>query len=185
MRGTLGCMGGSGSGRRKQPTNLVLLRGETRPSRIGHGEPVPRPGEPEPPRARWWDKRHRDVWDRLTGELRAMHMLVSADRDCLVSLVRAVIRMELAAQQVAEQGVLVTGRDGGWTRNPALFVEQSAADAVLRLSRELGLTPVGRAGLRHAEPKPPDGAGPERLLSLPANIQRTSRWDDPRFGEMR
>lgn len=157
-------MGGQGSGQRKQPTALRLLRGESRPSRIGHGEPVPRAAEPEPPRARWWDRRHRDVWERVCGELRAMGLLHSADRDTLVSLVRAVVRQEQAAQQVAEQGVLVTGRDGNPVRNPGLFVEQSAADAVRRLAREFGLTPGGRADLGRGRVPPRDGMGPERLL---------------------
>ena len=68
-------------GPQKQPTSLRMLRGERRPSRIGHGEPVPRLEEPEPPS--WFDERHRQVWDRLTVEVRAMHLLHSADRDVL------------------------------------------------------------------------------------------------------
>ena len=46
-------------GPQKQPTTLRMLGGEHRPLRIGHGEPVPRLDDPEPPS--WFDDRHRAV----------------------------------------------------------------------------------------------------------------------------
>ena len=65
-------------GPQKRPTSLRMLRGETRPSRIGHGEPVPRLAEPDPPA--WFDDRHRQTWDGITAEVRGMHLLHAADR---------------------------------------------------------------------------------------------------------
>jgi P27 family predicted phage terminase small subunit len=149
-------------GPQKTPTSLRLLRGETRPSRIGRGEPAPRLAEPEAPP--WFDERHLQTWKRLTTEVRAMHLLHSADRDVLVGLVRAIVRHEDAARLVAAEGLLVTGKDGRRVRHPAAIIEREAAETVRRLGREFGLTPSGRADLGRAAPPPP-GSGPERLLT--------------------
>ena len=152
-------------GPQKQPTRLRMLRGESRPSRIGHGEPVPRAAEPEPPP--WFDERHLRTWQRLTDEVRAMHLLHSADQDMLVALVRAVCRHEDAAELVAAAGVIVTGKDGQRVRNPAVIIEREAAETIRRLGREFGLTPSGRSDLGRAAPPSPPGLGPERLLNPP------------------
>ena len=156
----------------KAPTTLRMLRGETRPSRIGHGEPVPRAAEPERPD--WFDERHTAVWQRITAEIRGMHLLHSADRDTLVGLVRAIIRLEDAARLVAAEGVIVTGKDGQQVRHPAVIVEREASETVRRLAREFGLTPSGRADLGHAVTLSPPGLGPERLLTLGPGSQNSS-----------
>jgi P27 family predicted phage terminase small subunit len=150
-------------GPQKAPTSLRMLRGERRPSRIGHGEPVPRAAEPEPPPS--LDERHLQTWERLTAEIAGMHLLHSADRDVLVALVRAVCRHEDAARLVMAEGAVVTGKDGQRVRHPAVIIEREAAETVRRLAREFGLTPSGRADLGHALPPSPPGLGPERLLT--------------------
>jgi P27 family predicted phage terminase small subunit len=149
----------------KRPTTLRMLRGEHRPSRIGHGEPIPRLADPEPPP--WFDQRHLEVWQRLTAEIAGMHLLRRADEAVLVTLVRAVCRHEDAARLVMAEGAIVEGKDGQRVRHPAVIVEREAAETVRRLAREFGLTPSGRADLGHALPPPPPGLGPERLLSPP------------------
>jgi P27 family predicted phage terminase small subunit len=144
-------------------TKLRLLLGETRPSRIGRGEPVPRLADPQPPD--WFDERHRQVWDQLTTDVRAMGLLHSADQAVLVGLVRVVCRHEDAARLVEAEGVVVTGKDGHQVRHPAVIIEREAAETVRRLAREFGQTPSGRADLGHATPSAPPGSGPERLLT--------------------
>lgn len=148
-------------GPQKQPVQLRLLKGETRPSQIGRTVITAPPGEPGPPA--WFDERHRAVWQRVTGELRAMRLLHAADLDSLTALVRAICRMEDAARLVASAGVLVKSENGRPVRNPAVVVEVQAAEAVRRLSREFGLTPSGRADLGHGPGR--EQAPGERLLS--------------------
>ena len=152
-------------GPQKQPTTLRMLHGEHRPSRIGRGEPVPRAMDPEPPD--WFDARHRAVWGRITTEVAGMHLLHAADRDVLVALVRAIIRHEDAARLVMAEGPIVDGKDGQRVRHPAAIIEREAGETVRRLAREFGLTPSGRADLRHAAMSPEPGLGPERLLTPP------------------
>jgi P27 family predicted phage terminase small subunit len=127
---------------------------------------VPRAEAPDAPD--WFDDRHLAMWGRLGRELAGMHLWHSADRDVLVALVRAICRQEDAARDVMARGVLVEGVDGGLVRNPACFVEQSAAESVRRLGREFGLTPSGRADLRGVGMAPPSGRkDPARLLTPP------------------
>lgn len=106
-------MGTARGGRPRQPTRLKVLHGESRPSRIGRAEPVVQPGTPDPPE--WFNDLHRRVWVRIVSEIRLMGILATADADVLVALVRAIVRMENAAQAVIEHGELIKGRDGNLT----------------------------------------------------------------------
>lgn len=142
------------------PSQLRLLHGETRPSKLNFDQPVPaglEPGRPD-----WFDDRHLAVWDRVTGELRAMHLLHAADQDTLVCYVRAILRHADAAK-LAMKGVLVEGSEGGMVRNPAVIIEVQAAEQVRRFAREFGLTPSSRADL--AGTPSPSGMAADRLLS--------------------
>lgn len=148
-------------GPKKTPSQLRLLRGETRPSQINYDQPVPPLVEPAMPD--WFDDRHAAVWERECEQLRAMHMLHAADQDTLVVYVRAVLRHEDAARLVMSAGVVVRGADGQPVRNPAVMVEAQSGEAVRRLAREFGLTPSSRVEFTA-------GGGPtllpaERLLS--------------------
>ncbi len=93
-----------------------------------------------------------------------MNLLHSADADAMTAYCCKVVRLESAEKALAAEGVLVDGRDGR-VRNPAYFVAAEAAGSVRRIGREFGLTPSGRADMRHAPPPGPPGAGTERLLT--------------------
>lgn len=58
-------------------------------------------------------------------------------------------------------------------RNPPMFAEQSAADAVRRLAREFGLTLSRRADLGRGHTPPPNGTRAETAADLIPPIRRT------------
>jgi P27 family predicted phage terminase small subunit len=136
------------------PTNLKLLRGETRPSRIGSGEPMPREALPEAPD--WLADDARAVWDATVPELGAMGLAYAADTAALVVYCNAVAVHARAQRELDEHGVLVDGAHDVRVRNPAATVVSHSAAIISRYGREFGLTPAARVGLTASPPEPED-----------------------------
>ena len=144
-----------------KPTQLKLLHGETRPSRVNLNEPSPRAELPEPPE--WLVGEALRVWRYTLGELRHMRVVTAADRDALAVYCQAVAHYAEAAAAVSEQGMLITGKDGYTVRNPAMQFVRDQAVLVKAMAGQFGLTPSARVGLTAGEA--PDATGAERLLS--------------------
>ena len=143
------------------PTNVKVLRGETRRDRLNDREPKPGGGRPTAPR--WLDADTRAVWRETVRELEAMQLLARADRHALAAYCVAVTTHARAAQQVAEAGVVLPGQKAELVRNPATQVLRESAALVRAYAQEFGLTPSARAAI-----KMPDKLGEdelERLLS--------------------
>lgn len=146
------------------PTRLKVLRGETRPSRLGTGEPVPRDAAPVPPP--WLSPDALRIWDRTVAELTAMGMAHAADTDSLVVYCTAVINHARAQQLLDAAGPLIKGVEGNVVRNPAVAVVHASSVVIGKFAREFGLTPAARVSLG----TPPQGIQgsrdvAERLLS--------------------
>jgi P27 family predicted phage terminase small subunit len=127
------------------PTRLRMLHGESRPSRLPVGEPVPRQALPVPPV--WLSADARAVWDRAVAELDAMGMCHAADTDSLVVYCTAVVNHARAQQLLDVTGPLIKGTEGGVVRSPAVAVVHASAAVINRFAREFGLTPSARVNL--------------------------------------
>jgi P27 family predicted phage terminase small subunit len=125
-----------------KPTNLRILHGEP-PYRVNRYEPQPLDARPPVPPdlsgAERWE------WDRVVTELEAMNLAFAADRDVIRAYVTAVVMHAEAARMVVLQGMLIRGRDQALVRNPAVAMVRDSASMIIRLARELGLTPAARA----------------------------------------
>ena len=129
----------------RKPTNMRILHGETRPSRINRNEPRPRQLLPEPPD--WLSPDARAVWDRILPELAHMRLVTAADRDALVVYCQAVAHHAQAVREVNERGLLVPGREGNLVKNPACQFVREQAVLVKVMGQQFGLTPAARVSL--------------------------------------
>jgi P27 family predicted phage terminase small subunit len=125
--------------------NVKLLKGETRPSRLGLPEPQPPEAEPEPPE--WFTGRHRKVWDAKVADLEAMGISYRADQELLAAFCSAVVLFEDAEVALGLEGLVVPGRDGELHRSPWLLVWRQATSEIARLSNHFGFSPAARARL--------------------------------------
>jgi P27 family predicted phage terminase small subunit len=128
------------------PTNLRVLRGERRPSRVSPAEPKPRQLPPEPPG--WLSAAAREEWDRIVPDLTAMHTVTAVDATGLGAYCEAVARLRVASELVARSGLFLRDRDGIVRKNPAVAQARDASYEVRLWAREFGLTPAARAPLR-------------------------------------
>ncbi len=148
----------------KRPTNLTLLTGETRPSRVNYDEPQPNEGPLLAPTED--DETFEQVWDYTVEQLEGMGIAFPSDRDALVAYCEAVVTHRRACAGLAKSGMLLrNARTGAFQRNPLIQVQRDSAAVLRAFAREFGLTPSSRADISMGGGERGVGAGPERLLS--------------------
>jgi len=143
-----------------QPTNLRLLHGEKRPSRVNYAEPRPRDTPPEQPE--WLSAGGAAEWVRVLPDLLAMRTVTSADASALAAYCEAVARFRAATELVARSGLMLRDRDGAIRKNPAVAQQRDASNEMRVWAREFGLTPSARSPLRIEHTQ---GLPAERLLT--------------------
>lgn len=138
----------------KTPTNLALLRGETRPSRVNHNEPKPDLGEIVPPRE--LGRREQEIWDRLAPDMIRKGVLTAWDVDSFATFCQMVVVNADAAADVQLNGTSCTTvvrelSDGtviyDLRKNPAWQVMRESAAAIVTLGGRFGLNPSDRSQL--------------------------------------
>lgn len=137
-------------GRRPEPRALQVLKGETRPSRIGTGEV--QPPEQKPTLPHWavgkeqWQVEFRTVW---THTLAQAPWLFAADQAMLEQYVVAYVDAARLGRALVRSPLLERDPSTGGPKPLTVRKEwQSALKTCLSLAQEFGLTPSARRGLR-------------------------------------
>lgn len=167
-------MGSRGPARK--PTNLAILHGETRPSRLNRNEPKPAMAEVVPPE--WLDERALAVWNRLAPDMKAKGVLTPWDVDAFAQLCAVVVVAQDALADIAKNGTQCTTvirelSDGtliyGLRKNPAWQIARESAGLLVSLGGRFGMNPSDRAQLtmdgKAGEPGDDLLSDPSRLLS--------------------
>lgn len=147
------------------PTQLRVLHGETRPSRINRNEPKIVDGEPQPPP--WLSAQARPFWDYVLQALHGSKVLTIADRDAVAVYCEHMVNwseMKATLRALGAGGgyMLRGARTGELVKNPLVAMIKNEALLCDRLRQELGMTPSARTGLVTPSESP---AELERLLS--------------------
>lgn len=135
-------MGARGPAR--QPTELKLLKGETRSERLNRNKPKPAGGLTMPADM---DARAKAIWRRQVGAMRLTGVLTVVDTDLLRAYCEAVSRYEAAAKLIATSGPLVRGQRGELVKNPLHQVVRDNAALARLIGRDLGFAPSSREGI--------------------------------------
>lgn len=155
-------MTGTKGGRPRKPTNLHLLHGESRPSRVNRNEPKPQLGvavvAPE-----YLMPGARAVWDRVAPLLEMRGVLTAWDVDLFAIFCTAVEVHRQAAAMVAEHGLTSSGPQGGLVKHPAVSVMREAAQTMTTVGGRFGLTPADRAAIT-VPPQEESGGGAAAIL---------------------
>jgi P27 family predicted phage terminase small subunit len=136
------------SGRRPQPTQLKVLRGNPGKRRLNPNEPKPAAAGEKfdvPPPELAGDTAAIAEWTRVAPLLRACGLVSEAERTALTALCQQWSRYLEAQANVRKLGMMVQGKDGVPMINPYLDVADRALSHCQRLWAVLGLTPAGRA----------------------------------------
>jgi P27 family predicted phage terminase small subunit len=138
------------------PTNLKLLHGERRDSRLNRAAPKPRSNRPVMP-ADMSDDAKR-VWRRKMWDMGQTGVLTIADEDTFRAYCETVDRYRQGAVALAASGPLVVDlhHGGMLVKNPLHQVVRDDALLMRALARELGFTPAAREGLKMSEAESDD-----------------------------
>jgi P27 family predicted phage terminase small subunit len=139
----------------KTPTELAVLRGETRPSRVNLDAPSPPPTRAEAPE--YLDLDALGVWHRLAPTLEARGLLTVWDVDAFAAYCTAVVHHRRAVRLVNTAGIVVGRTASTQHKHPALQVVRDQAALIVTLGGRFGLNPSDRAGLRNPDENPDDG----------------------------
>lgn len=104
-----------------------------------------RKGEPECPLCLGVDGRAE--WFRVSAELREMGILATADRAAMTAYCEAWEEFVSLLEKVRDEGPVVYTDKGNAIQNPVLGAKNHAADRLMRIAAQFGLTPVSRAKL--------------------------------------
>ncbi len=99
----------------------------------------------------WLGKEGKTEWKRITKELQLIGLLSKLDRACLVTYCEAWEEFISMVKQVRKEGVSVMTMDGGKKVNPSLKAKQAAADRVVKIAAQFGMTPAARTKIEAAE----------------------------------
>jgi len=144
-------------GPKKQPTELALVKGETRPSRVNYDEPEAPPEVPDPPEYLNLDA--LGVWQRLAPTLHGRGVLTVWDVDAFAAFCTAVVIHRRAVQIVNDGNIIHRG-----AKHPALQVVRDQAAQIIALGARFGLTPSDRASIRAGDLNAPGSGGGGGIL---------------------
>ena len=140
-------------GRRPKPTRLKALTGNPGKRPLNVQEPRPEPVVPECPQA--LGPVARREWERLVGELSALHMLTNLDRAALAAYCGAYALWAEATEAIQKYGTMVKSPSGYPIQSPYLAVANRQAEIMMRIASEFGFTPASRSRIvapPHPEP---------------------------------
>src|SRR5262245_39039494 len=129
----------------RRPRALKLLDGQP-PSEVNHEEPQPIAEEPRMPG--WFNLTQTQTWRHTVRQLRGMRMLSAADYDTIVNYCVTADLCHRIGAELDTTDLTITGGHGSSYSHPMLATLNAAQNRLIRLARELGLTPASRASLR-------------------------------------
>lgn len=148
----------TGSGRKRTPTRLRVLRGNPRDKPLNLAEPDPAKGLPDPPD--WLNLLEREAWATLAEALQPMGVVTLSDGPALTALAVAWAEWRQARAVLDLEEPYYQHQDDGGTmyirKHPATAVAADAWRRVSSMLSEFGLTPASRSRLQVADRAGPD-----------------------------
>lgn len=141
-------------GRKMLPSNLKIIAGTERPSRVNHDEPRPEVKIPTPPSV--LDKEGKKEWRRVARQLFALGILTDIDRAALAAYCNQYsvwykAMRALRAMAVNDQltdGLMIRTAGGNAIQNPLLGIANKASDRMVAYASEFGMTPSSRTRVK-------------------------------------
>lgn len=133
-------------GRRPEPAQAKVLKGDFRPSRDTHG---PRVEMRAPACPVWLPKSAKKYWREIAPQLERCGLIGLVDSAAFAVHCDSVGRYEDVTRKLKSLEQLIDETPQGYHMHSALFtVRNKLWDQVLRSALEFGLTPAGRSKVR-------------------------------------
>jgi P27 family predicted phage terminase small subunit len=164
-------MGGTGSGRRPQPTALKIARGNPGKRALPVGEPQPQVVRVACPA--WLTGEGAALFERLAAELADLQLLAQLDGESLAMYCSFWEQFRTATRHIERDGYTVKQVNKAGepysTQSPWVHIRHKATAELLAIARRFGFTPADRVGLAAA---PADDVDPITAMALRHQQQR-------------
>lgn len=140
-------------GRKPTPTNLRILHGNPGKRALPKDEPKPEPCYLNPPKD--LGPEAKAIWPELAQPLYEAGLLTALDAPALRLLCEAQATWQKATDAIQREGMIYTTPTGIQRPSPWFRVQHAAAEQMLRLLSEFGMTPSSRTRVKVTE-GPPD-----------------------------
>lgn len=135
-------------GRRPEPAQAKVLRGNFRPSRDSHGPAVPL-GAPKCPA--WLPKAAKAYWRDIVPQLERAGLISVLDGAAFSAHCDAVGRFEEVTRQLKSLDDMIDSTPQGYQVQHVLFqIRNKLWEQVLRSAQEFGLSPAARSKVKDA-----------------------------------
>ncbi len=134
-------------GPKPTPTNLRIVKGTDRPSRMNDEEPQVPVSIPEPPDH--LDDDEQEEFRYMAAKLARMRVMSDCDVDALAIYSRAAIEARKAHEKVRQMGLMVQApKSKTPMQNPFLSIRNTAEKKALGILTEFGMTPSSRTRVK-------------------------------------
>ena len=131
------------AGRPRKPTNLKVLKGTQRKSRINPNEPEPELKIPSAPD--FLNDEALKEWYRVTKVLSALGLLTEIDGTMLALYAQSYARMVKYEAIVAKNGELYKTKNGSVQLSPAMWIINRCHAQIHKYLTEFGMSPAARS----------------------------------------
>lgn len=143
--------------RKKQPSNMKVLKGTDQPCRMNPDEAEPEGAIPAAP-----DHLSQDAsieWGRISQELYQLGLLSRVDRAALAAYCQAYGRWCEAERAMQQSGMLVKTTNGNVIQSPYVSIANKSLEIMHKYLTEFGMTPSARAKVQAKKPEKGSNTG--------------------------
>lgn len=128
----------------KMPAAVHARRGTYRPDRHGGGILIGK----TPPKPADLSRSAAAEWDRLAGQMAEAGLLHDRFQAAFAAYCETVAEYWTHKRTLAREGFTITTTKGNLIQHPAVGMMGRCLDRLIKLARELGLTPASATGLQ-------------------------------------
>ena len=140
---------------KRKSTELKVLKGTFRKHREGAGGPLCECNEiPLPPD--FLSEEALKEWNRIAPKLYEAGLLTSMDRTAFAIYCQAYGRYRQALSEMQGQELVISTKAGNQVRNPLLRIADQAAELLLKVAKQFGMTPASRSKVSAKQKKTKD-----------------------------
>lgn len=132
--------------RKPLPTNLKILKGTDRPSRINKAEPKPKSDKVTMPST--LSPAAKKVWKQVSGHLKEAGILTNLDQPALVLYCEAFAKWKEANDYLVKNGPLYKTKNGHIQPSPFISICGRYFDQCKNMMTEFGMTPSSRTKVK-------------------------------------
>lgn len=129
-------------GRKPLPTNIKLIKGTAKKSRLNNNEPKPKTDDIKMPTG--MSDAAKKCWRQVSKQLKDASILTNLDTHALMLYCETYAKWQEANDKIKKFGAVIKAPSGFPVQSPYLAISNKAFDQMKAMLTEFGMTPSSR-----------------------------------------